>query len=64
VVDTPVSATTSEKIPMEKTDAKNTMTHGNRLKEASYRKQVQNVLNTETADPKELTKIIKELQKN
>ena len=48
---------------MEKTDAKNTMTHGNRLKEASYRKQVQNVLNTETADPKKLTKIIKELQK-
>ena len=63
VVDTPVSATTSEKIPMEKTDAKNTMTHGNRLKEASYRKQVQDVLNTETADPKELTKIIKALQK-
>ena len=48
---------------MEKTDAKNTMTHGNRLKEASYRKQVQDVLNTETADPKELTKIIKALQK-
>ena len=66
VESTPVttdSTTASEKIPMEKTDAKNTMTHGNRLKEASYRKQVQDVLNTETADPKELTKIIKALQK-
>ena len=56
------STTTSEKIPMQKIDAKNTMQYGERLKNKAYAEQVRNVLGTTETDPKKLRDIIGTLQ--
>jgi hypothetical protein len=56
------STTTSEKIPMQKIDAKNTMQYGERLKNKAYADQVRNVLGTTETDPKKLRDIIGTLQ--